>query len=351
MKSKPVVKVDSIRGMLRLSIPTKFYPKRYYYLGFPDLPEYRVIANQLSFVMSVDCAIDKFDVTLNKYQTTLNHISLIDLWLQYSDFKKLYLAKSSLRIFSTITNHLTKIPPQIVNNAPALKFYLINNLPQEQSRRVLMQLNAACNWGVEMGFIANNPFKLVAPIKKYTKRLIDPFSELEKNIIISNFKNNQFYNYYSNFVEFLFLTGCRPSEAIGLTWEFIAYDFSLITFKNVIVDGYHKDIPKNRTIRHFPVNNQLKNLLKEIPKKSDYLFLSKKGENINLGNFTRRAWHGVFKTLNIRYRRPYNTRHTFITLCINKGVPIPTIAHWVGNSSKIIFDHYAGLKTIDVPII
>jgi integrase len=351
MKTKPVVKVESNRGMLRLSIPIKFYPKRYYYLGLPDLPEYRIIANQLSFVISIDCAINKFDFTLEKYQTTLNHISLIDLWHQYSQFKKIYLAKSSLRIFGTINNHLSKIPIEIINNAPALKVYLVNNLPQEQARRVLMQLNAACNWGVEMGFIANNPFKLVSTLKKYTKKLIDPFSEKEKHIIINSFKENEFYNYYSNFVEFLFLTGCRPSEAIGLTWEFVSYDLSLITFKNVIVEGHHKDIPKNRCIRHFPVNYQLKTLLEKIPKKSEYLFLSKEGENINLGNFTRRAWHGVFKNLNIRYRPPYNTRHTFITLCINKGVPIPTIANWCGNSSKVIFDHYAGLKSIDVPII
>ena len=45
----------------------------------------------------------------------------------------------------------------------------------------------------------------------------------------------------------------------------------------------------------------------------------------------------------------YNTRHTFITLCISAGVPISDIASWVGNSPEIILKHYAGLTKTEVP--
>jgi hypothetical protein len=34
------------------------------------------------------------------------------------------------------------------------------------------------------------------------------------------------YSYYAPFVEFLFLTGCRPSEAIGLQWKHVISDYS-----------------------------------------------------------------------------------------------------------------------------
>lgn len=50
------------------------------------------------------------------------------------------------------------------------------------------------------------------------------------------------------------------------------------------------------------------------------------------------------------YRCPYNTRHTFISHCLEAGVPVTTIARWVGNSAEIIMRHYAGVtREVSVP--
>ncbi|MHC5826952.1 MAG: site-specific integrase, partial [Nostoc sp.] len=43
-----------------------------------------------------------------------------------------------------------------------------------------------------------------------------------------------------------------------------------------------------------------------------------------------------------RYRCPYNTRHTFITLMLAEGLTVSTVAKLVGNSPEIILKHYAG---------
>ncbi|MEA5471942.1 hypothetical protein [Spirulina sp. 06S082] len=52
----------------------------------------------------------------------------------------------------------------------------------------------------------------------------------------------------------------------------------------------------------------------------------------------------------VLYRPQYNTRHTFTTLCLGEGVPANTVAQWVGNSPKTIYEHYAGLvSNISVP--
>ncbi len=44
------------------------------------------------------------------------------------------------------------------------------------------------------------------------------------------------------------------------------------------------------------------------------------------------------------YRPQYQTRHTFITLCLDAGVEVKDVARWVGNSPEIIYKHYAGNK-------
>ena len=44
------------------------------------------------------------------------------------------------------------------------------------------------------------------------------------------------------------------------------------------------------------------------------------------------------------YRKPYQTRHTFITLCLEADIDAKDVAKWVGNSPEIIYRHYAGNK-------
>jgi len=71
----------------------------------------------------------------------------------------------------------------------------------------------------------------------------------------------------------------------------------------------------------------LSNILNEVDQESDFVFVAKEGGVIDLHNFTNRAWRNTLKGQNIRYRPPYNCRHTFITLCLDAGVPIQQVAN------------------------
>ncbi|MFN6452409.1 MAG: hypothetical protein RM022_009295 [Nostoc sp. EfeVER01] len=44
------------------------------------------------------------------------------------------------------------------------------------------------------------------------------------------------------------------------------------------------------------------------------------------------------------YRKPYQCRHTFITLCLEADIDAKDVGRWVGNSPEIIYKHYAGNK-------
>ncbi|WP_181824307.1 hypothetical protein [Chroococcidiopsis thermalis] len=96
----------------------------------------------------------------------------------------------------------------------------------------------------------------------------------------------------------------------------------------------------------------LLSLRSENPIPDSPVFVSPRGKLIDAHNFLNRAWKSVLLKQGIRYRCQYQTRHTFITHCIEKNIPIPQIARWVGNSARIILEHYAGvIEKYQVPSI
>lgn len=71
---------------------------------------------------------------------------------------------------------------------------------------------------------------------------------------------------------------------------------------------------------------------------------NKKGERIGL--VRKLANEGKIE----KYLPQYNTRHTFITLCLEEGIPDKDIARWVGNSRAVVNQSYAGHNAyLEVP--
>jgi integrase len=244
-----------------------------------------------------------------------------------------------------------------LENAIALRDRLLATKTANTSRRVLAQLNACCKWAVERAILESNPFEgMTSKIKvaKSEADEIDPFDRAEIGAIVRGFETDRYFKHYTPFVKFLFMTGCRTSEAISLQWKHVSNDLSTILFEEAVVDGHRKS-PKTRK-RKFPSDEKLRELLLSLRSENRFqipLCLSPpRGKLIDAHNFLNRAWKSVLLKQGIRYRYQYQTRHTFITHCIEKNIPIPQIARWVGNSARIILEHYAGvIEKYQVPSI
>ncbi len=216
-----------------------------------------------------------------------------------------------------------------------------------------MMINACCDWVVDEELITSNPYANLSIAAKPTAKTINPFSRSERDLIIKTFEAHPNWSCYASLVKFLFWTGCRPSEAIALQWQHISPDLTVITFAEAVVIGKRKDT-KTHTVRRFPCNASIRKLLQSLQTNStnldDPVFRSPNGYPVDGHNFQNRAWKPIIDSLPIRYRPSYNTRHTFITLCLDDGIPITQVASWVGNSPKTIWTHYAGLvSTHNVP--
>lgn len=296
-------------------------------------------------------------------------MNLIDLYSKYIESKKNLVRPGTYKNdYLTTLHHLQKCPWTQANieteDGYNQKVYEwgCQFLSKSSCKRLLMQVNASFKWAIKREIInlSKSPFEDMANELKifiHSDADINPFTKEERDLIIQCFKNhnNPSYNHYYNYVQFLFFTGCRPSEAIALKWVDIKSNLSEINFRSVIINGingrYHCKGLKSQNHRTFPCNSQVKEILRNCPKTSEFIFSSIKGKRIDLGYF-RKIWICILKELKIEYRKPYQCRHTFVTFCLEAGVEIKDVARLVGNTPQIIYKFYAGRKTgLEVPLL
>jgi len=331
-----------------------------------DTPANRVKAQEIAFQVEKDIDYGEFDPTYRKYKAqaglstvedvaTLSpsSISLRDLWREYVEIRKVGKAPGTTRMYGWVANHLERCPYEFIHEAQAVFDWLTVNVPADSTRRVLTQLNACCQWASKSGKLEASPFAGMASNIKLSPKVdeedeVHPFTRQERDRIIKAFQESRYYSFYAPLIEFLFLTGCRPSEALALTWKTV--DQKQIKFEQALVyDGSKLVLKlglKTQRYRKFPVNVQLTDLLQSIKPNNcelaSLVFPSRKGTFINWGNFTNRGWKKTLESLSdIQYRNPYQTRHTFCSLCREADIASIQIAKWVGNSAEMIDRIYA----------
>lgn len=360
---KGSVGIENNNGRLRLRLPRQLFrgKQHYLYLGLSDTKANRKVASAKAGLIEADIIFERFDPSLQKYKSPshrkveISALTLTEIWAQYSEFKSQFLSASSVRDFKKIANHINNFPTQSLDQRRLILHYCRENLTADTTRRVITQLNACCEWAAKEGLISNNPFEGQNKwIKGALPRTIHPFTVAERDMILRGFEAARHKHYYP-LVRFFFMTGCRTSEAVGLTWGHVSDEY--ITFDEAVVEGHRKQTKTGKS-RVFPINKILKELLIEIGQAtplnldkgtSQPVFTDTAGNLIRPNNFLRRHWQPVVKSLDIPYRPQYNTRHTFITFCLESGVPVAQVAAWVGNSPRVIWEHYAGFLPSEVP--
>jgi integrase len=371
-RSKGSVGIEVFQGRLRLHLPRSLYggKNKYLTLGLENTDENWKIAELKAQQIESEIKFGTFDPSLERYKPQ-RHLKVVkldeapvltikELWDKYVDFKRDSWSVSTLNNqVAQITRHIARFPTQSLN-AIAIRDHCMKTLSLNATKRLLVQLSACCDYGVKSKLINDNPFKGLAVDIKLPKidddTDINPFSKQERDAIIEAFESNRFSRYkganshasYAPYVKFLFFTGCRPSEAIALTWGDVTDDFVFLD-KAAVKAGKNGTVLKGglktQSKRRFPVNEQLKGILHSIKpenlKKTDLVF-GRDGEYLNQHSFRANVWRTVLKKLGIDYRKPYQTRHTYITLQIAAGTSSTQVAKWVGTSNQMIEDHYLG---------
>jgi integrase len=353
--------IESVKHLLRIRLPRYLFgSQKYICTGLPDTPENRKKVQLRVWQIEADLEANQFDASLEKYNFKTRYqqpLTLFELWDRYCEFKSPQWAETTVKLhIKRISNHIKTLQKQKLTDANDIVMHLAKSCSTDTTCRVLAELKACCSWAIKSKLISSNPFADVDFKPPKTKPIIDPFTPAETLAIIQAFESTP----HGNLVKFLFMTGCRSSEAFGLRWQNVNPEF--ILFSEAIVGDIRKGT-KTGAIRRFPCNATLCSLLDDMrlsANSNDLVFARASGNAINSNDFLNNYWRGrkgrqgiiprlISEGKVYRYRPQYNTRHTFITQCIDAGIPIPTVASWVGNSPTIIFKHYCGISTHSVP--
>jgi integrase len=239
-------------------------------------------------------------------------------------------------------------------------WFTSNTLAPGSSNRRLWLLKKMSAWAVAENLLSHNPWLKVRP-RKTTKKVVKPFSQNEATKIIAGFEET--YPAWVPFTKFLFLSGCRMSEAIGLLWKHIDFERGEIciceSLPLLIGKGYERVRKDTKTgsVRFLKTNTQLTELLEQIKptgaKPDDLVFENPTRTNhIDSHNF-RNRWTKVLAQEGIPYRCPHIIRHSFASHAIDQGIPLTGVAYLLGHSDTRMVSQIYGhmVNRPDLPSI
>ncbi len=213
----------------------------------------------------------------------------------------------------------------------------------------LISLRGVFEFAKRDGAIAHNPAAEIenAPVQRPAP---DPFALPEVEAILGNLierEDVQLVNYFAA----AFFAGFRPSEQIALRWSDVDFKQRTVRVQRAVVRGQAKDSTKTYLVRDVELSDRA---WAAIEAQRAHTQLA--GREIFWNPATDepwadiqsqwRIWKRCLKRLGLRYREPYQTRHTFATLALMAGANPAYIARQLGHTNaNMLFRVYS--KWID----
>jgi integrase len=196
---------------------------------------------------------------------------------------------------------------------------------------VLIPLRGALEDAYRDGLIPENPASRIESLKhRYDEP--DPFSVAEIRSILEHAEGQ-----VRNLFQFAFWTGLRTSELIALRWGDVDFDAVLVRVRRASVGKVTKG-PKTAAGERD---------VKLLPPAADALkaqqpFSKERGVEVFLnprtvlpwsedGQIRKTAWAPTLKRAGVRYRYPYQTRHTYASLMLSAGENPMWVAQQMGH--------------------
>lgn len=206
-------------------------------------------------------------------------------------------------------------------------------------------LRKALDLAVQDRVIDSNPAADV-PRAKHQKPLPDPFDRDEAERIIAHARRH-YPDQVANLLEFWLHTGLRTSELFGLRWPNVDLAGRHFIVAEAIVRGLHKDKTKTAVARKVLLNSRAMAALQRQAAHTrmageavfqDPRYGAPWGDERAL---RRSFWAPALKALGIRYRRPYDCRHTYATMMLMADMKAPFCAKQMGHSVEVFLNTYA----------
>lgn len=183
------------------------------------------------------------------------------------------------------------------------------------------------------------------PSAKWQRDPPDPFLPAERDTIIAH-AAKKYPGHVANMVRFWMWAGLRTGELLGLRWQNVDLASGTVLVKEARVRRERKGT-KTSVTRTVRLNSQALAAL-TAQKALTYL----KGEEVfqdprtgeawdTEANFRKVFWVPMLKVLGLRYRRPYQCRHTYATAMLMAKMNPAMCAKQLGHDVKVFLTIYA----------
>lgn len=230
---------------------------------------------------------------------------------------------------------------------------LIGDLAPKSVRNCVGVLSTVLTQATTDGIIKSNPLepislKSILPKRKKAsdEDKVDPFNSAEISAILSACDRPQERALF----QFAFATGMRTGELIALKWKHIDWINGLIHVEDNIVMGEGVTVEKDtktgaeRDIPLLPAARAALGVMKPITamlKNGDYIFSYDGKNRWRHDSHIRDRWKIIIRISKVRYRNPYQTRHTFASTLLMNGEPELLVAQLLGHTTvEMVRRHY-----------
>ncbi len=169
---------------------------------------------------------------------------------------------------------------------------------------------------------------------------VQPFTISEVNKIINSVRPD-----YKNYYLVRFFTGMRTSEVHGLQWEYVDFENRQILIRQALVRDELIYTKNDSSFRNIDMSEPVYQALLEQKKTTGqfaFVFCGALGNPLHLNNVNDRVWYPLLRNLDMKRRRPYQTRHTAATLWLASGEAPEWIARQMGHTTtEMLFRIYS----------
>ena len=214
-------------------------------------------------------------------------------------------------------------------------------------RNIMTPLRKTLQMAADDKLIPTNPLdelnlsESIKDVSKPKQDVINPFNTDEKNHLI-NVATGQF----KNLVQFGFWSGLRTGELIALRWSDVDFKNNVINIIHNKVEGEEK-LPKSssgiRKVIMMPLaKDALLQQFKITGAQDDFVFHNPNtNKPWSSDNKIRDHWIKLFADGVVKYRYPYQMRHTFASCLLSAGENIAWIATQMGHiNTEMVIRNY-----------
>ncbi|QOK96552.1 site-specific integrase [Ralstonia pseudosolanacearum] len=165
---------------------------------------------------------------------------------------------------------------------------------------------------------------------------IDPLSPAEQAAVLAKLSDG-----HRNMIQFALWTGVRTSELIALNWSDIDFVGGYVRVRRALtreakgVAEFPKTAAGRRDIRLLrPAAEalQAQKRLTFLTEDDGPIFKTRSGEQFSGSHQIWRIWQAALKRAGVRYRNPYQTRHTYASMMLSAGEHPMWVAKQMGHA-------------------